>query len=69
MKDYTDAEILMLYSIWSEEHYAAGFMSPTKGTVKQFKDWLDDPLSGYLGGFRGPEYDYEFEMLRLYKEL
>ena len=69
MKDYTDAELLKLYSIWSEEHYAASFMSPTKETVKRFKAWLDDPLSGYFGEIREPKYDYEFEMLKVYKEL
>lgn len=39
-KRYTDGEVIALYSFWSEEFYAAGWMSPDPGTVKQFREWL-----------------------------
>ena len=36
----SDMEILRLYRQWSEEFYAAGFLSPTEETVREFREWL-----------------------------
>ena len=54
-----DNEIVTLYEEWSERFWAAGFMDPSKGMVRQFRDWLGD---------REPRQrlDYENEMLAEY---
>ncbi len=36
----TDVEVIRLYEEWSEENYAAGFMSSTPTLVQHFRDWL-----------------------------
>ena len=40
MKYYTDDQLLQLYSLWSEECYCAGFLSPDEHSVKEFREWL-----------------------------
>ena len=35
-----DEQIIMLYEKWSEEIYAAGFMSPHPRFVEEFRGWL-----------------------------
>jgi hypothetical protein len=63
VKQYTDSDLLRLYSQWSEEAYAAGFIDPTESSVRSFLNWL----------MRIPEEiepveDYEFEMLKIARE-
>ena len=36
----TDAELLALYRAWSEDFYAASFLTPSPGTVASFRGWL-----------------------------
>jgi len=52
--EMTDQEILALYSSWSEEYYCAGFLNPSPGTIKEFRNWLKNlheqdwtPLQNY----------------------
>lgn len=54
--------LLALYSFWSEEFYAAGFMNPTPGTVGQFRRWLKDTLET-----APPQEDYEREFLEEFR--
>ena len=45
----TDAEIVKLYRIWSEESYSAGFLHATPESVMQFRQWLKSkPLNERL---------------------
>jgi hypothetical protein len=55
-----EARLLDLYSAWSEDRYAAGFMSPSPDTVDQFITWLNGP------GVPRRAWDYEIEMLDEY---
>ena len=59
MKNLTDREIVLLYREWSEECYAASFMSPEPG-LKQFVKWLKQER---------PFEDYELELVRQYRAL
>ena len=59
MKNLTDREIVLLYRQWSEECYAASFMSPEPG-LKQFVTWLKQER---------PFEDYELELVRQYRAL
>lgn len=67
LKEYTDRELLSLYSQYSEEAWAAGFMQPSESEVRSFKRWL---LSWEATNREErPLEDYELEFLRIYKEL
>ena len=59
MKNLTDREIVLLYREWSEECYAASFMSPEPG-LKQFVKWLAQ---------EAPFEDHELELVRQYRAL
>jgi hypothetical protein len=41
MANYTDDELIRLYSEYSEEYYAAGFMSPAPSILQSFMRWLE----------------------------
>jgi hypothetical protein len=56
--DLTDGEVLTLYSLWSEETHAAGFLHPDPDNVTAFISWLDTMPSA-----RKVTEDYEIEML------
>lgn len=58
----TDHEALVLaaYRFWSEEVYAAGFLSPDESHVGEFHAWLSNQLIFD---------DYEVDMLRLWEVL
>jgi len=56
-----EKEILALYSIWSEEYYCAGFLTPSPETVKEFRKWLDNPNEIWK---KEPIHGYEREMLQ-----
>lgn len=61
-----EANLIEEYRMWSEDHYAAGFMSPSEGTVHEFIDWQkhkNDPTT------RARMWDYEQEMVDLYARL
>ena len=36
----TDDRLIELYRLWSEENWAASFMSPSEDIVKRFREWL-----------------------------
>ena len=38
----TDGRIIELYGLWSEHHWAAGFMKPDPDVVREFRGWLAD---------------------------
>ncbi len=59
---FSDESILALYSLWSEEFYAASFMHPDEHTVRQFREWL-------VRTDHAAQEDYEHEMLRLFHSL
>lgn len=61
VKGIANDELLLLYSVWSEEFYCAGFMVPSSDTVEQFRNWLD-----VRGGANRDVEDYEQEMLDEY---
>ena len=51
---FTDREVIGLYEEWSDECYAAQFMDPSPGLVRQFREWLSEkavkvhaPLEGF----------------------
>jgi glycine/D-amino acid oxidase-like deaminating enzyme len=59
LHDISDAEALEEYRKWSEDHYCAGFISPTDGTVDEFIAYMKEkqaPSHGVL-------WDYELEFL------
>ena len=56
--DLTDGEVLTLYSLWSEETHAAGFLHPDADNVTAFISWLDT-----MPSTRKVTEDYEIEML------
>ncbi len=60
MPDLTDRQIVLLYREWSEDFYAASFMSLNAEGLDRFVEWLeqDEPLK-----------DYEHELVRQYREL
>ena len=49
-----EAILIAAYKQWSEDHYCAGFMDPSPGVVKEFKE--------SMGKYR-TEADYEEEFL------
>ena len=62
MTYYSDVELVNLYSEWSEEYYAAGFLIPDESRCRDFVRWLNRRDSeGY--GRRPPWESYEREML------
>lgn len=65
MKDFTDSELLNLWHQYSEDCWAAGFITPDDYHVERFIKWLesdDEPEC------LAPTYDYEFEMLEKVRE-
>ncbi|GEM_PF-4507156 len=64
MPQFLNAEglLLALYSFWSEEFYAAGFMDPDAETVAEFRRWLKDTLET-----SSPQQDYEKEFLEEFR--
>ena len=40
MTDYTDEALLALYREWSEEYYAASFLTCSPQHAQMFVDWL-----------------------------
>ena len=38
--NYNDQELIILYSYWSEENWAAGFMKPDRDIVASFRKWI-----------------------------
>ena len=54
--------LLALYSFWSEEFYAAGFIDPDAETVAEFRRWLKDTLE-----LSPPRQDYEREFLEEFR--
>jgi len=62
----TDRQILQLYSEWSEDAYAAGFISPSEETVRRFREWLKGPRAREDLEDK-PLEDYEVEMLEIFK--
>ena len=56
-----DTGLLELYRTWSEENYAAQFISPDPYTVKEFRMWLRE--LGTREEPRWPRQDYETKML------
>jgi hypothetical protein len=63
-EDKSDAWIIKLYELWSEEFWAAGFMSPSPDVVQRFYEWLSN-----WGGDEKPQEDYELEMLRIFRQI
>lgn len=61
--EYTDTELIRAWEFWSEEYYAAGFMSPMDGFVDGFMRWLRSDASREYFGERSLG-DYEIEMLQ-----
>jgi hypothetical protein len=57
---YPDGVLLALYRAYSEELWAAGFMSPDTQGVQRFKLWLEKVERAKA------EEDYEQKMLRLF---
>lgn len=55
----SDQEIVWLYRWWSEEFYAAGFISPSEETVRSFRKWLRNSPKEKLE-------DYEREMIEIF---
>ena len=56
----TEGVLLELYGVWSEEVYAAGFMSADADTVASFREWLKQrPLVA--------TEDYEKKMMAEFK--
>lgn len=65
---YSNEELLGLYSRWSEEYWAAGFMSPDPHTVRDFRIWLHNPKRDqWLRGVGRDLHDYEVQMLEEFK--
>ena len=65
--DLTDYQVVQLYRVWSEDAYCAGFMSPSEGTVKSFREWLKGPKAREDDPERNL-VDYEEEMgYRIYQ--
>lgn len=62
----TDGQIIALYSHWSEEAYAAGFMHADEWIVRKFRAWLDLLVDG-VGAEGRPLEDYEIAMLDFYR--
>ena len=60
MKNLTDREIVLLYSQWSEECYAASFWTLDADGLKRFVVWLKREQ---------PFKDYELELVRQYRAL
>ncbi len=58
---YVQSTILLLYREWSEETYAASFMSPSKDTVSAFTQWLENRKQFGLE-------QYELDMLAEYNK-
>ena len=58
---FNDEQVIMLYRAWSEEIYAASFMTPDASCVQQFRQWLE------LGWHSGEREDYETKMLEEYR--
>ena len=40
VEELTDALMLSLWAEWSEDNYAAGFMSPTEELIRRFLLWV-----------------------------
>ena len=57
----TDRQLVMAYRAWSEEFYAASFLSPDEHTVRSFMKWWNSTALLAIE-------DYEAEMLRLYRQ-
>ena len=55
MAEWSDSTLLRLYSLWSEEKWAAGFLKPTDDIVRDFVGWLSREWEAEEG--------YETEML------
>ena len=54
-----DRRLVELYSEWSEEYYAAGFISPTPSSVESFVRWLSARRAAAPAALK----DYELAML------
>jgi hypothetical protein len=58
--ELSDAQLLRVYSAWSEGTYCAGFMDPSEETVKQFIDALPELIADEMAR---PIESYEREFL------
>ncbi len=54
----TDDRLIEMYRLWSEENWAASFMSPSKEMVERFRKWLFQRINEHH-----PRDSYEDEML------
>ncbi len=59
VEELTDDLMLCLWAEWSEDNYAAGFMSPTEELIRRFLAWVPT---------RKRE-DYEDEWLAMYRRV
>lgn len=61
-----EANLIEEYRMWSEDHYAAGFMGPSESTVREFMNWQrhkNEPAQ------RVRMWDYEETMVDTYRRL
>ena len=65
--ELTDWQLVELYRQWSEDHYAAGFIAPSKQNVRHFREWLHNPLRTRAETQDRKMYAYETEMLDEFK--
>lgn len=52
---------MALYQFWSEENYAASFMTPSPENVREFREWLSN-----MENQTRAHKDYEMEFLDEY---
>ena len=64
-EDKSDAWIVTMYRLWSEEFWAAGFISPDPDIVRRFYIWLVEESDDS----NIPLEDYELEMLSIFRQI
>lgn len=63
MLNISDMGLTKLYRLWSEEYYAASFISPSSDTVKIFRQWVKNLENT---GLNYTLQDYEQSMIMEY---